>query len=220
VVDYYNNRVQKFNSSGTWQLTVPSGCSNGSPPACTASSGNGNFNAPTGVAVDKSGNIWVVDNGNYRVEEFNSSGTYVKTIGGTGSCNSCASTSSCSCPQGASGGTLILPYGIGIDASGNVWVADSHTVQEFNSSGTYITQFGTYGVGGGGNLARASGVGFDSSGNVWVTDWDNNYVQEFSSSGTFIQGIGAGYNGAGGSIDGSGSGNGQFNSPTAIAVGR
>ena len=60
VTDTPNNRVEKFNSSGSWLLTIPgSGCTGTSVPVCTAGAGNGQFgsNGVEGIAVDGSGNV-------------------------------------------------------------------------------------------------------------------------------------------------------------------
>ncbi len=54
------------------------------------------------------------------------------------------------------------PYDVAIDASGNVWVADTghKRVQKFNSSGEFVSQFGT--------AIEPRGIDIDSEGDVWV----------------------------------------------------
>ena len=48
-------------------------------------SGNGQFREPSGVAVsDSSGDVYVVDKGNNRVEYFSSTGTYLGQFNGSG----------------------------------------------------------------------------------------------------------------------------------------
>ncbi|MGA7240503.1 MAG: hypothetical protein WBY44_32770 [Bryobacteraceae bacterium] len=64
------NAVDAFTSSGTFQPPQLGGCSTGS---CSSSSAAGAFNSAAGVAVDKSGNVWVADLFNDRIEEFNGS---------------------------------------------------------------------------------------------------------------------------------------------------
>src|SRR5579872_710915 len=76
VADSGNNRIQKFNSGGTWQWSIPAS-------GVTSGSGTGQFNFPTQLAVDASGNIWVADEGNNRVVEMNSIGSPVTTLSGT-----------------------------------------------------------------------------------------------------------------------------------------
>jgi type II secretory pathway pseudopilin PulG len=125
--------------------------------------GNGQFSFPEGIAVDSSGNVWVSDFDNNRVEEFNASGTYLSQFGSLGSGN----------------GQLNSPQGVAVDSSGNVWVADTsnHRVEEFNASGAYLSQFGSFGYGNG-QFDSPYGVAVDSSGNVWVSDLGNNRVEE------------------------------------------
>jgi len=113
--------------------------------------------SPFGIAIDASGNVWVINNGSNNVTELNSSGITIGTY---------------------SVGTN--PFGIAIDASGNVWVTNSgsKTVTELNSSGITI---GTYAAG-----SDPAGIAIDSSGNVWVTNFHSNTVTELNSSGITI----------------------------------
>ena len=92
-------------------------------------SGNGRFNDPYGVAVDGSGNVYVADYYNDRIQKFLSDGTYVTQWGSKGSSN----------------GQFSSPYGVAVDGSGNVYVADTfnNRIQKFLSDGTYVTQWVT-----------------------------------------------------------------------------
>ena len=45
---------------------------------------DGQFSSPAGVAVDSSGNVYVADNGNYRIQKFNSNGTFITKWGSSG----------------------------------------------------------------------------------------------------------------------------------------
>ncbi len=86
VVDSENNRVQEFNPEGKFIRMFGFGVSNGEAKAevCTSSchdgvsgSGEGQFKTPAGITIDSSGNVWVADAGNNRVEEFSETGTYL-----------------------------------------------------------------------------------------------------------------------------------------------
>ena len=176
--DYFNNRVQKFDSNGTF---ITKWGSNGS--------GDGEFISPYGIAIDSSGNVYVADNGNSRVQKFTSTGTFITKWGSNGSGD----------------GEFWGASEITVDLSGNVYVADesNNRIQKFDSNGTFITKWGSNGSGNG-QFFYPKGVTVDSSGNVYVADSSNNRVQKFDSNGTYI--IKWGSNGSGngqfGSIQG------------------
>lgn len=158
----------------------------------SSGSGNGQFSAPYGIAVDSNGNVYVVDNINRRVQKFNSSGTYITKWGSSGSGD----------------GQFLNPTGIAIDSADNVYVVDSnnHRIQKFNTSGTYITKWGSSGSGNG-QLNSPTGIATDSAGNVYVADSGNFRVQKFNSSGTYITKWGT-----------VGSSDGQFSNVSNLAV--
>ncbi len=47
-------------------------------------SGNGQFRYPVGIAFDSTGNIYIADSGNNRVQKFDSNGVYVSQFGSAG----------------------------------------------------------------------------------------------------------------------------------------
>jgi hypothetical protein len=134
-------------------------------------SGNGQFNGPSGVAIDSAGDVYVVDTGNDRVQRFTSEGVYVSQFGAPGSGD----------------GQFIGPRGVAIDSAGDVYVVDTGNdrVQRFTSEGVYVSQFGTAGAGNG-QINAPTGVAIDSAGNVYVADAGNGRAQKFSPEGNFI----------------------------------
>jgi DNA-binding beta-propeller fold protein YncE len=113
-------------------------------------------------------------------------------------------------PLGPADGSFSAPSRVATDSSNNVYVTDSGNsrVQKFNSTGTFLSKFGSLGVANGQFLVgSASGVAVDSAGNVYVVDKLSNRVQKFNSAGTFVTAWGT-----------LGTGNGQLNAPTGIAV--
>src|SRR5436309_2264283 len=95
----------------------------------TSGHGDGQFSGPVGVAVDSSGDVYVADEGNSRVEKFDPTGNYVSQIG-SGIASSAA-------------GQLNFPFGVAVDSSGDVFVADTanNRVQTFDATGAYVSQF-------------------------------------------------------------------------------
>ena len=91
---------------------------------------------------------------------------------------------------------------------GNVYVADTSNsrVEKFDSSGAFVTKWGSLGSGDG-RFNGPEGLALDASGNVYVADTNNHRVQKFDSSGAFL-----------GKWGSSGSGNGQFTFVQGLAV--
>jgi hypothetical protein len=138
--------VRAFGAVGT--PTCTSVCAAGS-----GGGGAGQLNDPVGVGVSGSGDVYVADRFNSRVDEFSQAGAFVRAFGkdvGGGGVDVC--TSSCVAgSQGGGAGQLNLPLGVGVSGSGDVYVADqnNHRVDEFSQAGVFVRAFGKD-VGGGG----------------------------------------------------------------------
>jgi subtilisin family serine protease/sugar lactone lactonase YvrE len=156
-------------------------------------SGNGQVNYPMGAAVDSSGNVWVVDRDNNRIQKFNSKGEYLGQFGS----------------EGSGDGKFNKPVDIAITAGGDLWVTDSenYRVQKFTSEGKYLTQFGSYGVAENGKFVEPWGVAIGSNGHIWVSDRRYYRIQEFTASGAFVRSVGS-----------YGNGPSQFYLPSGVAI--
>ena len=163
--------------------------------------GNNNtgFYLPSGVAIDVSGNMVIVDALNGRVKVHNmANNAFIMTFGSNGSGDGQFSVS------GGHG-----PQGVATFMSGNIVVSDtrSNRMQVFNKTGTFILKFGSNGSGDG-QFAGPRGVAIDHRNkNIIVADAGNNRIQVFSETGTFIRTFGS-----------FGVGNGDLKLPTGVAT--
>jgi hypothetical protein len=165
--------------------------------------GNGQFAGALGVAVDQgSGDVYVVDSGNDRVQVFSAAGVYVSQFG----------------LAGAGAGQLSDPQGVAVEqALGNVYVSDAgnRRVDEFSAAGSFVRAFGwgvrngaaelqvcttvstcREGVAGADAGQLAASVGSlavqESSGDVFLADGGNQRVDVFTAAGAFVRGFGWG----------------------------
>jgi trimeric autotransporter adhesin len=162
---------------------------------------------PYGVTVDASGNIYIADSGNNRIRMVTRSTGIVTTVAGDGSYGYKGDGG-----QATSAG-LYIPYGVAVDASGNIYIADSgnNRIRMVTKSTGIITTVagdGLFGYKGDGGPATSAslynfyGVTVDASGNIYIADSSNNRIRLVTKSTgiiTTVAGDGtAGYKGDGG----------------------
>jgi trimeric autotransporter adhesin len=163
-----------------------------------------NLEFPSGVVVDNQGNLYIADTGNRRIRKVNTSGT-ISTVAGNG----LASYSGDLGP--ATAAQLNSPTGVGVDTSGNIYVADS-----LNGVVREVLQGGTIFSIGGGTLVSPQGVAVDSSGNAYIADPQDNRVRKIGADGSFTVFAGNGTPGYSG--DGGAATNAELNWPISVAV--
>ncbi|MGH7259774.1 MAG: 6-bladed beta-propeller [Nitrospiraceae bacterium] len=155
----------------------------------------GEFAAPMyGMAIDQQGCLFVVDNGNNRVQKFDNAGNFIILWGNFGTSNS----------------SFHNATGVACDAKGDVYVVDTnnHRVQKFDGKlGGYLMKFGSRGNGEG-QFSSPWGIAVDRvRGYIYVVDSANFRVQKFDPGGEFIMQWGS-----------FGANDGQFYFPRGIAV--
>ncbi len=139
----------------------------------TKGSGEEQFNEPQGLTFGAEGNLYVVDTGNNRIDEYatksKEKAKHVRNFG----------------KEGTGNGQLKAPHGITTDSAGDVWVADSgnNRIEEFGPTGTFVEVFGKEGTSEG-KLKKPGAVAIDQENNAWVADTANNNVQEWTPNGT------------------------------------
>ena len=154
----------------------------------------GGMNLPTAMAFDASGNAWVAS--------YFSALTELPPLGTVGSVQQIASATT----------ALKESYGLTVDGSNNIWVANeqsnsginggSGNVVKFSNSGQVLSGANGYSAGG---VYYPQGLAADTTGNVWVVDYGDSLV-------TLLTGGGSAVNGS------AGWGAGQLFLPVAVAV--
>jgi len=113
VADVSNNRIRKITPAG--EVTTLAGT--GTPGFADGPGATAQFNSPFGVAIDVSGNVYVGDQFNHSIRKITPAGD-VSTLAGDG-------TSGFVDGPGASA-QFNSPFGVAVDGSGNVYVADQN----------------------------------------------------------------------------------------------
>ncbi len=204
VVDTGNNRVLEFKtpfSNGESASLVIGQPTFGGYIGQTTSGG---LNAPSYVAFDPSGNLWVTDQGNNRVLEFAapfSIGEKASVVIGHANFTSFAPSSTVTAKS------LFEPIGIAFDSKGDLWVADSgdDRVLEYTApfsigDSAAIAVIGQSSLTGTSTGLHAYAIAFDSGGNLWVSDGISGvaeYEGPVSTGEAGYQAIGPTVNGTG-----------------------
>ena len=117
-----------------------------------------------------SGNIYLSDQFNYRIQVFTSNGTFVTA-----------------CTKGEGDGQFLHPHVPGVDSEGNVYVSDRDlaNVQKFTGDGKFMMKWSEEGSNDG-QLSKPESVIIDSKDNVYVADFGNHRIQKFTNDGKFI----------------------------------
>ncbi|MCX6757300.1 MAG: hypothetical protein NTZ44_00200, partial [Candidatus Nomurabacteria bacterium] len=169
-------------------------------------------NTNGGMAVDASHNLYITNQTLYRIEEYDSSGTFIKTFGwgvntGAAAFEICEPISHllADCQTGTLGSGDGQFWGMGyitIDSNGKIYIPDwnNGVIQRFNSDATFDIQFGS------GSFDTPQAVSVDLDGNIYATDYGNR-VQKFLPSGVLDISWGS-----------SGTSEGHFSFPTKSVI--
>jgi hypothetical protein len=225
VADHYNHTIRKMAPMGTnWVVTTIAGLA-GAHGTVDGTNADARFWSPTGVAVDRGGNVYVADTSNFTVRKVTPAGTnwVVTTIAGI------------ALNQGFADGTngeaqFDFPFGIAVDTAGRLYVADTgnNAIREIVPSGTNwgvmtianpSTAMGsTDGPGSQATFNFPVSVCVDQAGNLFVTDQSNDTIRKIAPVGNeWVVTTVAGLALQAGTSNGLGS-NVRFKQPWGIAV--
>jgi sugar lactone lactonase YvrE len=196
VADTFNQVIRKITPAGT----VSTFAGDGTPGLADGTGTTAEFNAPSGIAIDRYGNLFVSDSNNQRIRQITPTGV-VSTLNIN----------------------ILLsgPQGIAIDASGNLYVVESgkSLIRKITTEGAVITIAGTEpggfadGQGATALFFTPEGIVLDPSGNLYIGDLGNDRIRKITPTGlvsTIAGGIKGNTNGA--------ATDARFNAPAGLAI--
>jgi len=168
VADKYNNAIRKVAPGG---ITTTLAGSSGFSGSADGDGASAQFSLPSGVAVDSSGYVYVADTGNDTIRKVGPTGMVTTLAGTPGVVGSSDGTG----PTAQFNG----PFGLAVDQSGNVYVADTgnDTIRRITPSGVVTTVAGVAGsfgnndgIGSAAQFNAPAAVAVDTAGNIYVSD--------------------------------------------------
>ena len=217
ITDRFNNRIRKVTQGGVISTVAGNGSvafSGDNGPAL-----NAGMTAPSGIAVDAAGNIFIADEVDNRIRKVTTGGV-ISTVAGNGNAG-----------YGGDGGlatsaALLQPTGVALDTAGNIFIADrsNNRVRKVTPNGIISTVAGTGAAGFGGDdlpaastlLSLPTGVAVDAAGNLFIADYGNRRVRKVNTNGIISTIAGDGSFSIG--VDGGPAVSVGLTSPTGVSV--
>lgn len=206
VADYFNRRIHQFTSMGAfvrlWGWDVNTTVAGSGFEICeaadtcktgTTGTGAGQFDRPVGIAVAPSGDVYVTDRDNHRVQQFSAVGAFIRGWGwdvdpggGTGF-EICTAT----CQKGAPGngdGQFTNSSDVAVDSTGVVTViSENNSAQRFSADGAFLSRFGSLGSGPG-QLNNPWAMDVSASGELFISQiFQPSAVHRFTATGAFLE---------------------------------
>ena len=213
VADSLNNTIRKITPAGVVSTVAGSTGFSGTNDGVGM---DARFKSPNGIAVDGNGNLFVADSGNHTIRKITPDGsvsTYAGAPGVSGAADGPANAA-----------RFFSPFGIMVDHSNTVYVADTfnNTIRVISPAGVVSTLAGKAGVAGSvdktGTAATFNSpvsLAMDSFGNIYVADAGNHLIRKIAP-GAVVTTL-AGMAGVSGSADGTNN-TARFSLPFAVTV--
>jgi tripartite motif-containing protein 71 len=153
VTDTSNSRVQKFDQNGRFLGSF-------------GGAGDGQLPAPTSIAIDAHGDVYVVPglHADLRIDKFDRNGAFITSWGS----------------EGVGDGQFQNVIVLAVDGNGTVYASDNgnHRIQIFDANGRFLAKFGSHGDGDG-QFDYPAGIQVDDQGNLYVVDANGARIQKF-----------------------------------------
>lgn len=127
-----------------------------------AGADEGQFQYPLALSVAPTGDVYVADAGNNRIQEFTSTGIFVRAW------------------------SIVGPWGVAVAKDGSVYVCTDHAIHRYSATGIHELSWGSVGSAPG-QFHFVLDVSVDLEGNVYAVDLANHRIQKFDSNGSFIR---------------------------------
>ncbi len=220
LADTDNHRIRRVNAF-TGLITTYAGDGTAGFSGDGGAATGAQLNRPTGVAVDGLGGLFLADRSNLRIRRINASGV-ITTVAGDGTFGFSGDGGAATSAQ------LSFTTGVAVDASGNLFLADTDNdrIRRVDAASGVITTFsgdGTAGFSGddgaatSAQLNRPAGVAVDASGDLFLADTDNDRIRRVDDATGVITTV-AGNGTSGLSGDDGAATSAQINRPTGVAV--
>ncbi len=186
IADSLNNRIRRVDGfTGLISTVAGTGVATFSGDGSAAVSAG--INQPGGLELDAIGNLYIADTGNNRVRKLTASTGVISTVAGNGTAPF-SGDGSAATSAGISG-----PLGLALDASGNLYIADTgnNRVRKLTAATGVISTVagnGTATFGGDGSPAVSAGIGgpsgiaLDAANNLYIADTGNNRIREVNAA--------------------------------------
>jgi sugar lactone lactonase YvrE len=178
VAEQGNNAIRKITTAGV----VSTYAEDGAAGFVNGAALSAEFNDPEGMAIDKSGNLYVADAQNNVIRKITTAGV-VSTYAGSGT-------------SGLQNGTALSaefagPNGLAIDTSGNLYVADffNNVIREITPAGMVSTYAGNgtkgfiNGAAGTAEFSIPSGMAIDTASNLYIAEVSNKVIRKITPAG-------------------------------------
>ena len=188
IVDAGNHRIRKVTPAGVISTVAGNGSSgfSGDGGPATQAEFSWGFNGHLGIAVDRSGNLYIPELSNQRVRKVDSAGI-VTTVAGHGVRDNSGDGGA------ATSAGLVDPIAVAVDGAGNLYIAEfaGNRVRKVNTSGIITTAAGGGPLGSNGDGGPATSavlnapfaVAFDGAGNLYIGDVTARRVRKVDTSG-------------------------------------
>lgn len=216
IAEYHGNRIRKVKPDGIITTVAGNGTAGYTGDGGQATSAE--IHAPIGLAVDAYNYLYIVDNGNGCIRKV--TGTVISTVAGTGTYGYNGDNISAKSAQ------LNDPYGVALDAAGNIYIGDTNNnrIRKVATNGIITTVAGTGAGGytGDGGAATSANIHapllltVDAAGAVYFSDSANDVIRRLNLNGTISTVAGNGIKGYTG--DGGAAASAEFDIPVAVSL--